>query len=419
MNTINVTTLANGLKFATCRMPSVKSAAINLLVKVGSRYEEIGESGISHFLEHMAFKGTKNRSSLEIAKEFDAIGGNFNAYTSRESTVYHAKVLGNKMEIALEIIADIMQNSLFNKSDIEKEYGVIMQEIASVQDAPDDIVFEKLYDIAYLNQPMGRSILGTKDTISKFDAHSFRNYLAKHYSAGNMVLSIAGCVDHDKILPYIEKLFSALPNHEEREVSSAKYFGGFSVIQKDLEQSFVALGFSSVSYKKTFDFYTSQIVSLLLGGGYSSRLFQSVREDLGLAYMVGSANSSYSDTGLFAIYAGTDHQNIEILLKTIKQEVAKLINDVSDQELLRAKNQVQASIFMAEEKSSYKSDDLARQIALFDHYSSPEEIIATIDSIKKEDVSKSLSEIISSSPSLVIASRRGQENFDNNFWQNL
>ncbi len=409
----NVSKLANGLTVLTYNMPYLKSVAVNLLVKVGSRYENPKQSGISHFLEHMAFKGTHKRSARDIAEEFDVIGGNFNAYTSKENTVYHAKVLGEHVFTALEILSDILQNSKFNAEDIAKELDVITQEIAQTYDNPDELVYENLYKTAFKNQPLGESILGTKQTIANFDKESFQNFQNLHYGADNIFLSVAGNVEHADIEKYAEMLFSSIKISEKQTFVAASYNGGYCYHKKDLEQTNLALGFKSVSYINLQQFYHTQILSLILGGGISSRLFQHIREDLGLAYSVGSYNSSYFDSGLFSIYAATAPDKLNHLFEGLIGEMKKITENISKKELIRAKAQIKASIYMAEEKSAYKAEEIGKNFAFFGNYTTAEEVLQMIIDSEIDDITFIAKQIFSTNPTIsIVGSKTDLINYD-------
>ena len=408
----NSSKLSNGLNVVTYSMPHVNSVAINIIVKVGSRYENLQESGISHFLEHMAFKGTKNRSALDIAKEFDSIGGHFNAYTGKEQTVYYTKVLASHTEQALEILADILLNSLFDEKDIKKEFNVISQEIAAGKDNPDDLAYEKFFELAYGDHPLGRSILGTKETIAKFDRSSFQKYIEKHYHAGNIFISIAGKIEHSEAVQLAGKLFAALPTAQNNACEAAKYVGGFALQEKDLEQTTVILGFESSSYHNLKDFYHAQILSIIFGGGLSSRLFQKIREELGLAYSVGSWISAFSDSGIFNISAATDHDNLYLLLEQIMKEIENIQQEISEEELVRAKAQIESNIFMAEEKPEYKSEEVGKNFAFFSKYFPASEVMKIVNETTITDLIKTAEQIFSRSPSLSVI---GPENISDNF----
>ena len=393
---------SNGINVVTYSMEHVNSITINVIVKVGSRDETEEESGVSHFLEHMAFKGTKNRTATDIAIEFDTIGGHFNAYTSRENTVYYAKVLSQHGKQAMTILADILQNSVFNSDEITKEFSVISQEIAEVKDNPDDLVYEKFYTLAYPNQSLGRSILGSIENIAKFDKSTFTNYMSKHYHANNIVISIAGKINHINAVHLVEELFSLFSESTYRDAQSSNYQGGTEIIQKDLEQTTIALGFEGVSYANLETFYHAQILSIIFGGGLSSRLFQKIREELGLAYTIGSFMNSYSDSGIFSVYAATDHNNVENLLNNINNETDKICTNISAEELVRAKSQIESNIYMAEEKPEYKSEEVGKNFSLFGKYFSTNEIMGIINSTQTSDLTKSAKKIFSSRPTLSI-----------------
>jgi len=393
---------SNGINVVTYSMEHVNSVTINVIVKVGSRYESEQESGISHFLEHMAFKGTSNRTATEIAIEFDTIGGHFNAYTSRENTVYYTKVLSQHTKQAMTILADILQNSVFSSDEITKEFNVISQEIAEVKDNPDDLVYEKFYKLAYPNQPLGRSILGTVENIAKFDKPTFTSYMSKHYTANNIVISIAGKINHDDAVHLVEQLFSSFSESEKRSCMTAQYKGGIEIIEKDLEQTTIALGFEGVSYSNIETFYHAQILSIIFGGGLSSRLFQKIREELGLAYSIGSWLNSYSDSGIFSIHAATDHSNVESVLNNINNEIDKIRINISEEELIRAKSQIESNIYMAEERPEYKSEEIGKNFSIFGKYFTVKEVMKIINSTQNNDLVKSAEKIFSSQPTLSI-----------------
>lgn len=401
---LNITKLKSGLTILTYKMHDIKSVAMNLIVTVGSKFESLEENGISHFLEHMAFKGTKTRSARQIAEEFDSIGGHFNAYTSKERTVYYAKVLSENTHTALDIIADIIQNSTYDAADIKKEYEVICQEIAQTLDNPDDLAYEKLYEVAYKDQSFGRTILGTSENIAKFTTESFKKYVDAHYHSENMFLSIAGDVEHDAIVKMANDLFD-IKKQSIITASSTKYLSGSTIIAKpNLEHSTIIMAYESVPYMQKERFYHAQILSLILGGGMSSRLFQKIREEMGLSYSVGAYNSSYSDTGLFSLYAGTSHENLSKVKELLLSEAHKIISDISFEELARAKAQIKASIIMAEEKPAYKSEEIGKSYSIFGECEGPEKIMAYINNSSEKDIMKIAEEIFSNKMSISVVS---------------
>jgi predicted Zn-dependent peptidase len=388
--------LPNGLRIISSYMPGLKSVTINLMVKIGSRYEADNENGICHFLEHMAFKGTSTRTQQQIAEEFDRIGGQFNAYTSRECTVYYAKVLTQHMTLALEIIADIVQNSAFESGEIEKEKNVILQEIAQVQDNPDDLVYDNLLEKAFADQPLGKSILGTSQTLSTFNTKTLKDYTAKHYNGENIILSVAGNVNHQDLMNIGNKLLASIPKAHGSKHSRAIYTPGNQIVSKDLEQINIMLGFEGVPYLLKKDYYKAQVLSLILGGGVSSRLFQNIREKHGLVYSVGSFNSSYSDAGVFSVHSSTTPDNINNFIDQTHVEIQKICNHIATLELNRAKEQIRASMLMAEEKPSYRCEDLARSFAMLDGYTHIDEILADIEMLTVEDIAGTAAKIFAS-----------------------
>jgi predicted Zn-dependent peptidase len=390
-----ITKLNNGLIIATEQMNEIESTSINIIIKVGSRYENVEINGVSHFLEHMAFKGTVRRSAKQIAEEFDAIGGYFNAYTGRESTVYNVKLLTKDLDIGLDILADILQNSLFLEEEMEKELGVIIQEIAQANDTPDDIVFDYFQEAAFPNQAIGRSILGTEEIISSFNKQTLQDYVNKYYRAPNMVISCVGNINHDQIVKTIDRLFSGLKNDYNHQLQTNKYQGSVRLYDKDLEQVQFLLGFGGVSYNNRADFYTVQLLSSVIGGGMSSRLFQEIREKRGLAYSVGAFNCSYSDCGLFGIYAATSDKQVNELHDVILNELDLAKTNITFEELERSKNQLKAGILMSRESSSARAEELARSLAIYGRVIDFNEIIAKVDNVTNTDVMDLLNKITS------------------------
>jgi len=411
----NISTLDNGIKVVSYSMQEIRSVVINLIVKIGGKYEEENEHGMCHFLEHMAFKGTKKRSYKQIAEEFDVIGGQFNAYTSKEHTVYYTKVLNEHVDTALDILADIVQDSVFAPSEIAKECGVIEQEIAQYYDDPDDHLFEQAFLTAYPNQPIGRTILGTRETIIKFDSDRCKEYMRKHYRANSIVLSVAGNIEHKNFESRAEKFFGSVSKSKESEKKIISHYkGGHCSIERNLEQTILLLGFESTNYMDRKKFYHTQMLSLILGGSMSSRLFQEIREKLGLAYSVNAFSKSYSDTGLFMIYAGVHPHNVLKLVDNLVIEIHKICDAITDEELERGKKQLKASILMAQDNPSHKAENIGKNVAIFNQYFPPEEIIEQIYSISKSDISNIAFEIFFSKQLLLgsIGSNKQKISYD-------
>jgi predicted Zn-dependent peptidase len=382
---IKINNLSNGLRVAADQMKEVETVSVGVFVKTGSRNELQKNNGISHFLEHMAFKGTKTRSAKQIAEQFETIGGIINAYTSKEKTVYYAKVMKQHAEFAIEFLADILQNSVFDQVELEKERGVILQEIAMTNDTPDDIIFDYFQNTAYPNQPIGRSILGSINNVKKFQQKDFRDYISNQYNYSNIAIVACGAISESNLVKWSEKYFTSLGNKEIEKPSSANYCGGDFRKNKKLEQINLVIGFPGNSY---FDknYYQSLVLAMILGGGMSSRLFQEVRENRGLAYSIYAFNYSHSDSGIFGIYAGTTADKVNELISTTCDEIKKICEKVTDQELKKVKTQFEASIMMAKESTSGRMQKLGSDILSFNKILTDQEIIKKVFAVKKSDV---------------------------------
>lgn len=382
-----ILTTKNGLKIACEKMKDVETVSIGVFVGTGSRNEDVSNNGISHFLEHMAFKGTKTRNAKEIAEQFENIGGRINAYTSREKTVYYVKVLKKDAEFAVEFLADILQNSTFDKTELERERGVILQEIAMTNDTPDDIVFDYFQEAAYPNQAIGRSILGPVDNVKKFDRQNFLSYISSQYNYGNMALVAAGNISEKDLFKWGEKYFDNLGKKKLKKPEKANYQGGKFLKEKKLEQINLVMGFKGVSYLDK-NYYKAQILASILGGGMSSRLFQEVREKRGLAYSVYAFNFSHQDSGIFGIYSATAPDKVAEFLKATKGEIEKIATKITDAELKRAKKQFEAGILMAKESSSSRMQKLGSNILSHGKVIARDEILRKINKVTKKDVTE-------------------------------
>jgi len=391
-----ITTLDNGLRIAADEMKDVESVSIGVFVNTGSRNETKKINGISHFLEHMAFKGTKKRSAIEIAEEFEGIGGSINAYTSREKTVYYVKVLKKHAEFAVEFLSDILQNSTFDQAELEKERGVILQEIAMTNDTPDDIIFDYFQETAYPEQSFGRSILGPKSNIKKFQADDFRDYIGKQYNYGDVAIVAAGNIKQDDLVKWSTKYFNNLGTGKQKTFEESKYIGGEFKKNKNLEQVNLVLGYKGTSYLDD-NYHKVQILSMILGGGMSSRLFQNVREELGLAYSIYCFNQGSSDSGIFSIYAGTTADKVEKLIDATKNEIKKLCENVNDKELNRVKTQFEAGLLMSKESTSTRMQKLGNDILNKNRIISSKEIIEKINSVSNSDIANIAGEIFTTS----------------------
>nr|WP_273544920.1 pitrilysin family protein [Heliomarina baculiformis] len=377
--------MANGFRIVSEFMPGLQSAAIGIWVNAGGRHERIEQNGIAHFLEHMAFKGTKKRSSLQIAEAIEDVGGYINAYTSREVTAYYARVLKNDVPLALDVISDILLNPVFDPNEIEVERGVILQEIGQAADTPDDVIFDWLQEESYRDQPLGRTILGPSERVSSFSRDDLSRFVGEHYGPGQMILSAAGAVDHDALVKAAEELFGHLAPSPTLPVSQAKFTGGEVRREKTLEQAHFALALESPGYRDDA-IYVSQIYSSALGGGMSSRLFQEVRERRGLCYTIFAQTGAYADTGTVTIYAGTSAAQIGELAGITIDEMKRAASDISAEEVARARAQMKAGMLMGLESPSNRAERLARLVQIWDKVPSLEDTIQRIDSVTTGDV---------------------------------
>ncbi|MEM9755329.1 MAG: pitrilysin family protein [Pseudomonadota bacterium] len=381
--TVRTHTLANGLRIVTEHMPGLQSAALGLWVSAGGRHERAHENGIAHFLEHMAFKGTARRSAQAIAEEIEDVGGYINAYTSREATAYYARVLEKDVPLALDLIGDIVLNPVFDPDEIEVERGVILQEIGQAADTPDDIIFDWLQEVAYPEQPLGRTILGPADRVRSFGAADFRGFVGQHYGPGQLILSAAGAVDHDKIVRLAEQTFGHLTAQPVATMEPARFLGGERREVKRLEQAHFALAFEAPGYRSG-DVYAAQIFSTALGGGMSSRLFQEIRERRGLCYAIFAQVGSYDDTGMTTIYAGTGADDLADLAYLTIDEMRRAAEGLTQAELDRARAQMKAGMLMGLESPSARAERLARLLAIWNRVPPLEETVERIDAVTLE-----------------------------------
>ena len=380
-----LTVLPNGLRIVTEKMPGLLSAAVGLWVTAGGRHERAAQNGIAHFLEHMAFKGTKRRSALQIAEEIEDVGGYINAYTSREMTAYYARVLAADVPMAMDVIADIVLNPVFDEREIEVERHVILQEIGQALDTPDDIIFDWLQEAAYPGQPMGRTILGPAECVSRFHRKDLRTFVADHYGPDRMILSAAGAVDHDALVALAERLFGHLKPKAPPTPEPARWQGSERREVKDLEQVHFAMGFRGPAYRDR-DMHTAQVYSTAIGGGMSSRLFQKIREERGLCYSIYAQAGSYDDTGMVTIYAGTSAEEIGDLCALTMDELKRAAGDMSEAEVARAKAQLKAGLLMGLESPSGRAERMARYLAIWGRVPSIREATAEIDRVTVREV---------------------------------
>ncbi len=378
--TITVTKLANGVQVVTDTMDTVETASVGAWIGVGARHEPAEINGISHLLEHMAFKGTERRSAQAISEEIEAVGGHLNAYTSRENTAFYAKVLKEDAGLAIDIVADIIQHAVIDPDELERERQVIIQEINQANDTPDDIIFDHFNEAAYPGQAIGRPVLGSAEIVGTVPRETVFGYMRGEYAASRIVVSAAGRVDHDNFVKLAEKAFTSVAPSGTAIADRPRYQGGERREMRDLDQVQIVLGFDGISYTDP-DYYALAIHSTLLGGGMSSRLFQEAREKRGLVYSIYSFSQSYEDGGLYGVYAGTGEDEAADLIPLIAQEMLAVCDKVRPEEMLRARAQLKASTLMALESTSSRAEQAARQLQIYGRIIPVEETIAQIEDV--------------------------------------
>ncbi|MDR0678171.1 MAG: insulinase family protein [Holosporaceae bacterium] len=395
-----LTQLDNGIRVVTQNIENFESVALGYWIEAGGTCEEENNYGISHFLEHMAFKGTTSRDAKQIIEEIESVGGYLNAYTSKETTAFHAKVLKENWPLAMEVLSDILQNPTFPCKELERERGVILQEISQTHDTPDDIIFDHFQSVAFTNQSLGRPILGSTDIVLNINVSDLRDYRSRYYNADNVVFAAVGNLDHDKLLNQADRYFSRFKTGVTRVCDKRyDYVGGIHSDIRDLEQTHVIIGFEGVS-SLSDDYYTLAILSSVLGGGMSSRLFQEIREKRGLAYTVYSFSSSYRKNGLFGVYAATSTDNLAELSNIVSGELIKMCGDISEKELKRTKAQFKSSLLISRENNSILCEQIVNQTLIFKRPIDTKEIIGKIDSITLKDLQNLMTKILSSKASI-------------------
>ena len=377
---VQIHTLSNGFRVVTEHMAGLKSASLGIWVGAGGRHERLEQNGIAHFLEHMAFKGTKKRNSLQIAEAIEDVGGYINAYTSREMTAYYVRVLEPDVPLAMDVISDIVLNSIFDSAEVEIERGVILSEIGQSLDTPDDVIFDWLQEVSYPDQPLGRTILGPEERVRSFTRDDLHAFVKEQYTPDHMVLSAAGAVDHDQLVKMAEVAFGGLEQRATRVLQPAVYKGGEHRVIKDLEQAHFAMAFETASYRND-EIYTAQVFSLALGGGMSSRLFQEIREKRGLCYTIYAQAGAYVDTGSLTIYAGTSGTDLAELSMLCIDELRRSADDMSEAEINRARVQMKAGMLMGLESPSSRCERLARMVMIWGRVPGLDEVVNKIDAV--------------------------------------
>lgn len=379
-------TCQNGVRIVVEQIPTVRSAALGVWVKTGSRNETPELNGISHFLEHMFFKGTTTRSARDIAESFDSIGGQVNAFTSKEYTCYYAKVLDNHANYALEVLADMFFNSEFDSEELKKEKNVVYEEINMYEDAPDDIVHDLLSQAVYGKHPLGFPILGTEKTLSTFTSQTLKQYVHDMYTPEKVVISIAGNID-ETFIKEVERYFGSFKRGVERnEIVQPKFHKNKLIRKKDTEQAHLCIGFNGLEIGDE-NTYSMTLLNNILGGSMSSRLFQEVREERGLAYSIYSYHSSYQDCGILTIYGGTGANQLDNLYETISQTLNRFKRDgVTEKELVNSKEQLKGSLMLSLESTNSRMSRNGKNELMLGKHLSLDDVITKIDAVTVESV---------------------------------
>jgi len=363
-------------------IPFVRSVSFGLWVKTGSRDESKQNNGISHFLEHMMFKGTEKRTALDIADTMDAVGGQLNAFTSKEHTCYFTRTLDTHFDVAMDVIADMFFNSKYDQDEIDKERNVILEELNMYEDTAEDLVVDLLHTNVFNNHPLGMSILGTPETINSFQREDFLAYTKASYTPQNVVIAIAGNINEQEVLEKVAAMFGHFKGEQNGIVSQpAIYTPGFSNREKDIEQVHLCMGFPGIA-SGTEDSCALAAVNTILGGGMSSRLFQKIREERGLVYTVYSYNASFVDTGIFTIYAALNPAQLQEVMDLISQEVKGMFTDkITGEQLAKAKEQLKSNFLLSLESAGSRMNSIGRTMLMLDKILTPDELVTKIDAI--------------------------------------
>lgn len=383
---IKQSTLKNGLRIITAERPQIETVSLGVWVNTGAAAESEADNGISHFIEHMVFKGTKKRNSLQISEDIENVGGATNAYTSRHFTCFYAKMLKDDLELATDVICDFITDPTFDAAEMSKEKEVVVQEIKQSADAPDDLVFDYFQEAAFPNQASGRTILGTPEHVRGFNKERMLNYMRTHYTADNMVAAAVGRVDHDKFVKMVEERMNTLPAHADFAEDPQYYVGGGRVECKDIEQTHLVLGFKGASYMDE-DYYNYSVLSTIFGGGMSSRLFQSIRERSGLCYSIYTFTTPHQDTGLMSIYTGLGEETERRALERILQELHQFCEDGPAQdEISRTREQAKTTLLMGLESTGTRMMTIGRSELIRGEVSKIEDVLAGYDSVTRDDI---------------------------------
>ncbi|MGE0256634.1 MAG: M16 family metallopeptidase [Alphaproteobacteria bacterium] len=396
---IRTTTLPSGLRVVSDPMQGVASVALGVWIGAGARCERVEENGVSHLIEHMLFKGTKRRTARQIAEVIEDVGGQINAYTSREVTAYYVRVLRDDTALGVDVLADLLQDAAFDERELKLERDVILQEIGQARDTPDDLIFDLFQAVAYPDQPLGRPVLGRPEVVEGASRAALIGYRDAQYRAGNMVVAAAGAIEHDRLVDLAARAFDRLPAGVRAPFVPAVYSGGEMREERDLEQVHLVLGFRGVGLADP-DYYALSILSGLFGGGMSSRLFQEIREKRGLVYAIDSMVSAYADDGVFAVYAGTGEDQVGELVPMLCDEIVGLAGSIREDEVARARAQLRASLLMGLESPGARCEQIAQHTLSYGRVKSVDELLAAVAAVDGEAIARLARKLFATAPTL-------------------
>lgn len=391
---VEIVKLSNGVQIVMEPISFIRSISFGIFVKNGSRNEDKDTNGISHFIEHMLFKGTENRNAKQIAEEMDSVGGQMNAYTTKEYTCYYTKTLDTHFDIAIDVLTDMFFNSKFDDTEIKKECNVILEEINMYEDAPEDLVYDELQYNIWKGNSLAYPILGTKETITRFDNKTFKKYLKCNYRPSNTVISVAGNFDKESMIKKIEAYFKDWKDEEcYQKKEEVVYNPCIIKKEKDIEQIHLCIAFPGIPLGDD-DSYALVALNTIFGGGMSSRLFQRIREENGLAYSVYSYNSNYKDAGLFTIYSGLNPSQINSVVSLILNEINMLKTDkITEKQLKKTKEQMKSNFLLSLENSSNRMSSMGRSLLLLEKILTPDQLIEKINDVTIEKIDKLIERI--------------------------
>ncbi len=398
---VKLTTLANGLRVVSERMDHLATASVGIWIAAGARHEHRDEHGLAHLIEHMAFKGTATRTARQIAEEIENVGGDLNAETTAEVTSYFARVLGEDLPLALDLIGDIVTNPAFAADELEREKQVILQEIGSYEDAPDELIFDLFMEQGFPDTVLGRPILGTPDSVMALSEGSMRTFLARQYRAPAMVVAAAGAVDHEALVAQAERLFAGLSPLQPEQAVTCAYRGGDVRQKRKLEQVHLVMGAEGVSFHDPLH-EAMHVFAQVLGGGLSSRLFQELREKRGLCYDVHAFFTPFSDTGIFGIYGGTGGKDAGQFTSVMIDQLRQAALQLEPAEIARAKAQIKVGMLAARESPTRRADQMARQLLAFGRVPSGQELSRRIESVNHDSLKQAANRLLQGQPTFAV-----------------